>query len=399
MGNLRRLRSRHDARPAGVRWSVARAALGVPVLLAAWGGFALVTAHDASASPQPGTAESHGTYLTFVAGAGTVNKVTLTRESPSGAVLLSDTGNPIAFAPASDGTCTKLDADTVRCPASLSKVEIHLQDGNDTFHTGLGVYTVIHGSDGDDVLEGGNGGGEIHGGAGKDSIYGGDIRDVVRGGAGDDTIIGGGGNDDLSGQSGRDEIHGGDGEDRIDGGADKDNVYGDNGKDDLRSTDVDDNQYGGPGDDTLGSGIDVLGQDGDDRVVMTESVGEYWGGPGSDVIDYAEWGGVLNVSLDGNSNDGGSGADCDDWIGCPVAPRHNVHGDFEHVIGTPFNDKISGNNEADILDGGAGSDRLYGNGGNDYLDAQGGANQRTEGGAGYDTCVGFGVTARPGCEE
>jgi hypothetical protein len=44
MGNLRRLGLRSDARPAGARWSLARAALGVPVLLAAWGGVALVTA-------------------------------------------------------------------------------------------------------------------------------------------------------------------------------------------------------------------------------------------------------------------------------------------------------------------------------------------------------------------
>jgi hypothetical protein len=168
-------------------------------------------------------------------------------------------------------------------------------------------------------------------------------------------------------------------------------VFGSDGADDLRSGDnsYGDVQYGGNGNDQLSTATDVYGDAGDDTVSVTVNDGEYWGGAGNDVIDYTSWNGEVYVSLDGNSNDGSDNVDCDDWIGFPVVHTHNVHGDFEHVIGTAGNDKISGNGEADELDGMGGNDRLYGNGGNDYLDAGQGVNQRTDGGSGFDTCVGY----------
>jgi len=373
-----------------------RGALALPVLLAAWAGVALVNAQDAGASPKAGTLFVQGGELVFQAGTGTVNGVSL--NIGGSLVQFRDSDAPVTLDPARAGTCTQVDAHTVDCDPFTLKVRVDLQDGNDYF-TGIG-NAVVFGGDGDDHLDGGfaPGTNTIFGGAGKDTIKGGLGRDVIHAGPGDDTVEGLDGNDVLFGDAGKDEIRGGDGDDRIDGGADRDDVYGGDGKDDLRSVQGDDNQYGGPDNDTLGSGIDVLGEAGDDRVVMGQNGGEYWGGQGNDVIDYSEWGHEVHVSLDGNDNDGGKNADCDDWIGCPVTERHNVHGDFEHVIGTPYDDKISGNNNPENLDGGAGSDRLYGNGGNDYLDAESGANQRTDGGTGFDTCVGFDIVARPGCD-
>ncbi len=379
-----------------------RVAIGVPVLLAAWGGFALVNAGQAGASPMPGIARSEGQKLIFEAGDGTVNNITLTRDAGTGALFLTDAGNTFSIAPTSDGNCFKHDSDTVRCAGGLTIVEVWLADGNDIFHTGItGSKTVVHGSDGDDVIEGGNSGGSLYGEAGKDKIYGGDIRDLIYAGDGDDSVSAGGGNDRVDGGTGKDEIGGGDGNDDVDGGHGRDKVYGGNGNDDLRSDyrDYGDQQYGGNGNDLLNTATDVYGEAGNDHVFMTANEGEYWGGEGNDVISYLQWGHEAYVSLDGNSNDGASNVDCDEIIGCPVVSTHNVHGDFEHVIGTKYNDKISGNGNPNDFDGMGGNDRLYGNGGNDYLDAGEGANQRTEGGAGDDTCVGYGVTARPGCEH
>lgn len=373
-----------------------RGALALPVLLVVWAGAALASAPAADASPNAGTLFVQGGELVFQAGTGTVNDVVL--HTGGSLIQFRDTDAPVALDPARAGTCTQVDAHTVECDPFVLKVRADLQDGNDFFH-GDG-NAVVFGGDGDDRIDAGPvlAANTFHGGAGKDTITGGLGRDVIHAGPGDDTVEGLAGNDVLLGNAGKDEIHGDGGDDRIDGGADRDNVYGDDGKDDLRSTHADDNQYGGAGNDTLGSGIDVLGEAGDDRVVMGKNGGEYWGGQGNDVIDYSAWGHEVHVSLDGNDNDGGKNADCDDWIGCPVTERHNVHGDFEHVIGTPHDDKISGNNNPENLDGGAGSDRLYGNGGNDYLDAETGTNQRTDGGTGFDTCVGFGIVARPGCD-
>jgi len=128
-------------------------AIGVPVLLAAWGGFALVNAGQAGASPMPGTARSQGQRLIFEAGDSTVNNITVTRDAGTGAWFLTDAGNTFSIAPTSDGNCFKHDSDTVRCAGGLTIIEVRLADGNDSFHTGItGATTIVHGSDGDDVI-------------------------------------------------------------------------------------------------------------------------------------------------------------------------------------------------------------------------------------------------------
>ena len=376
---------------------LAKAAIGVPVLLAAWGGVALVNAQDAGASPMPGKLYFENGDLVFEAGTGTVNEVVMGSLGAGNGFDFSD-DVPVTLDPARAGTCTQSTATRIHCTSLPQRTRINLEDGNDSLF-GLG-HLLVQGGDGDDFLRAGyeTGPASISGGPGNDTIEGGLLRDVIHAGAGDDKVKGLDGNDVITGGTGKDELHGDGGDDLINSGVGRDTVRGGDGKDDLRSTYADDNVYGGPGNDLLGSGVDVFGEAGDDRVVMSESTGEYWGGLGKDVIDYSEWGHEVRVSLDGNGNDGGKGADCDDWIGCPVTPRHNVHGDFEHVVGTAHDDKISGNGQADDLDGMGGDDRLYGNGGDDYLDAGQGANQHTDGGTGFDTCVGYGIVARPGCD-
>jgi Ca2+-binding RTX toxin-like protein len=113
---------------------------------------------------------------------------------------------------------------------------------------------------------------------------------------------------------------------------------------------------------------------------------------------------AVHVSLDGNRNEGNASADpngdCGSWLGGCIPDPMNVHGDVEKIIGTAYNDMIIGNNENDVIDAGTGNDAIDGRGGNDYLDVESGANQRVHGGSGdNDTCVGFGITVRDGCEH
>jgi len=57
---------------------------------------------------------------------------------------------------------------------------------------------------------------------------------------------------------------------------------------------------------------------------------------------------------------------------------------IENVIGTPYDDGLTGNASANVLEGGRGDDLLSGNGGNDTLIGGSGAD-RMQGGSGTDT--------------
>ncbi|TXN23564.1 calcium-binding protein, partial [Methylobacterium sp. WL19] len=65
--------------------------------------------------------------------------------------------------------------------------------------------------------------------------------------------------------------------------------------------------------------------------------------------------------------------------------------DFENILGSAFDDKLSGNGLANILSGAAGNDALYGYDGDDTLLGGAGAD-RLDGGAGFDT-LDYGASA------
>jgi Ca2+-binding RTX toxin-like protein len=170
--------------------------------------------------------------------------------------------------------------------------------------------------------------------AGNDSYTGGDGDDSVLGNSGNDTLIGGQGNDTLIG---------GQGNDSLDGGANEDVLQGDGGDNSLS---------GGSGNDTLigGAGNDVFD-----------------GGGNNDVVDYSAAGTGVRVDLSNaaaqNTNFG-----TDTLIG------------IESIIGSGFNDTLTGSTGANTLLGGAGNDSLVGGGGSDSLDG-GSGNDRMLGGA------------------
>ena len=143
------------------------------------------------------------------------------------------------------------------------------------------------------------------GGAGADTITGNSYVNVLTGNGGADTINGGGGDDTLSGGAGNDTLNGGDGADTLNGG------------------------------------------DGSDKLN---------GGAGVDAADYstASAAVAVNLSLATLQNTRGAGYDLLTGI--------------ENLIGSIYNDTLTGNAGANPLSGGVGNDILVGGLGNDLLD-------------------------------
>ena len=209
--------------------------------------------------------------------------------------------------------------------------------GNDEDVSGGAGNDTINGRDGGDPLSGGDGTDVVNGGAGDDTLGGGTGGDTMDGGEGNDTIAGDDGSDSIAGNSGEDNIAGGDQGDTLSGGDGADSVAGQAGNDTVRGNDGDDGLFGGAGDDGLdgGGGADAIS-----------------GGEGTDTADYSGTAGApIVVDLSTGEVAGGAGAD--------------VLAGVENVIGTPFDDELTGDATANALSGGAGEDTIDGAGGND----------------------------------
>jgi Ca2+-binding RTX toxin-like protein len=153
-------------------------------------------------------------------------------------------------------------------------------------------------------------------GNGLDNIIVGDNdNERIRGYEGNDVLVGNNGNDTLEGGEGNDLLIGGNGNDSLDGG---------NGDDWLQ---------GGPNTDTLA------------------------GGNGFDIADFSDAGSGVTVALNGAGNATASGGSAD------------VLSSIEGLIGSGFNDNLSGNNAANYLYGGGGADTLSGGAGDDTIAA------------------------------
>ncbi|MGI9508108.1 MAG: calcium-binding protein [Geminicoccaceae bacterium] len=158
------------------------------------------------------------------------------------------------------------------------------------------------------------------------------------GGAGDDTLIGG------SASSGKNTTIGGD-----------DTLYGGDGADTLIGGDGADSLFGGADDDVLdgGVGADVID-----------------GGAGSDQVTYENSAQAVQINL---SSGTGSGGDAEgDTI-------QNV----ENVVGSAYDDRLTGDDGGNVLSGGAGDDVIIGGEGDDTLHG-GAGNDFLEGGDGAD---------------
>lgn len=175
----------------------------------------------------------------------------------------------------------------------------------------------------------------------------------------DDVITGSTAGDTLAGYGGDDRLTGGDGDDVMDGGPGADRLEGGLGIDTAR---------GGAGDDLIiaGPGGAQFGRP------------EYYdGGEGNDTLDYSAAPGAITSYA----------ADIfDTWGVAYPGGFSQVVRSIENLIGSGFNDTLSGSRDDNVIRGGAGDDRISLSVGRDLLD----------GGEGVDTVTlepsnGFGV--------
>ncbi|CUS33712.1 conserved hypothetical protein [Candidatus Nitrospira nitrosa] len=208
-----------------------------------------------------------------------------------------------------------------------------------------------------------------------DRLTGNSANNVLSGLAGNDTLVGGSGNDQLNGGSGNDRVDGGTGIDTADystataavtvnlgnigaqntGGAGSDTLVS---IENLIGSNVADNLFGNTGNNVLIglSGNDQLyGDTGDDRLSGGAGDDSLDGGLGLDTADYstATAAVTVNLGVTNYQNTGGAGTD--------------LVVDIENLLGSNFNDVLTGNTGANVLTGGAGNDTLDGGVGADVM--------------------------------
>ncbi len=142
---------------------------------------------------------------------------------------------------------------------------------------------------------------------------------------------------------GIDEIWGTRFADRLLGTTQAEHLQGRNGNDVLTGRGGNDTLDGGSGDDTLRPGNGAA-------VVLT-------GGAGTDLADLSQVTVAVQANILQSTISGGV--------------QGSLTG-IEHIIGTAFDDVLTGGSGADLLEGGAGADLMFGSGGNDRLYADAG---------------------------
>jgi Ca2+-binding RTX toxin-like protein len=304
--------------------------------------------------------------------------------------------------------------DTADYTASTSGVTVNLLTGTGTGGDAQGDTLTgienLNGSDFADTLTGGALGNKILGGKGNDKIYGDAGNDHLEGGEGDDFLDGGNDNDVLRGDAGADVLNGGNGNDRITGGKGADAINGGAGSDtaDYRHSDagVDVSLLRGTGlfgdaqGDTLVYIENLSGSAFDDVLTGDAGVNRLVGMSGSDKLygmggnDYILTGGGYDYADGGDGVDTVSYEDSWDFVEVNLTTGVNRYGEasrdvlvnIENIVGSIYNDKITGDAGANRLTGGEGNDILNGMGGNDYLYGNAGDDTMT-GGDGADVFV------------
>ncbi len=198
----------------------------------------------------------------------------------------------------------------------------------------------LTGSGNADVLAGDFRNNIIMGGGGDDKIYGGpdpsDLDPMNRGDATNmDTLMGEGGNDMIWGGSGSDTLDGGAGNDMLRGGAGNDVLRGGAGSD-MIYADADDASIDGYG----------VDDDGNDQNVDTD-----------DPMDVD----TLSYAMVENEDETGVIRELGDLAG--GATINNI----ENIIGSDYDDTLTGDTQDNVIEGGEGRDTLNGAGGADTL--------------------------------
>lgn len=152
---------------------------------------------------------------------------------------------------------------------------------------------------------------------------------TIRGGEGQNILFAGAGSQNILLGEDDDELYGGDGDDVVGSEGGNDQVHGDAGNDSV---------FGGAGNDTLWGGI------GDDTVE---------GGAGSDTASFADAAGVtVDLRKQGQAQDTGGGG-------------RDLLTNIENLVGSDYNDQLTGDKGHNVLEGGSGNDVLDGGKGSD----------------------------------
>ena len=203
--------------------------------------------------------------------------------------------------------------------------------------------------------------GPIEGTAGDDVIVGRRGSDEIRSFGGNDVVCGKGGDDFIEAGGGRDIVKGGRDLDTLDGGADADRLFGQGNSDSLKGGPGDDRMFGG-----AGSQDSLIGDGGDDLID---------GGRGHDLAEFWTSNRGVRVSL---MTQTARGQGRDDLSS------------IEGVVGTNFDDVLTGSRRSNFMVGQMGDDEIHALGSGrdrnapDFL-VSGGGEDLLDGGPGPDT--------------
>jgi Ca2+-binding RTX toxin-like protein len=247
--------------------------------------------------------------------------------------------------------------------------------------SGSGWNDTLIGDSGNNVLGGEQGNDSLVGGAGDDALYGDGAFGVDThgvGGSGPITFYSDITTIFVGGVGGDDTLEGGLGNDMLDGGGGNDTAsYAHaSGGVTVTLTATGGSSTGADGNDTLVSIENVTGSDFNDTLTGNAGDNVLDGGAGTDTVSYSSASGAVSVALtaSGGSSTGAGGND--------------TLMSIENVVGSDFNDTLTGNAGANTLDGGAGTDTVS------YANASGGvsvtltaAGGSATGAGGNDTLV------------
>jgi Ca2+-binding RTX toxin-like protein len=257
--------------------------------------------------------------------------------------------------------------DVVSYASSPSGVSVNLATGGSGGDAAGDTFANIEGLIGSafaDTLIGDGSFNQIQGGAGADIMDGGAAPDLLSySGSGSGVTVslatGTGSGGDATGDTfaNFEDVEGSAWNDVLEGSGVANFISGDLGNDVLIGLGGNDSLYGGDGDDFFigGPGADLLS-----------------GGFGSDTASYAGSPSAITINIATGSASGGDAA-----------------GDYpavENIIGSAFNDSLTGHFGTNRLDGGPGNDTMAGAEGDDFYFIDSGGDQVIEGSdAGYDT--------------
>jgi Ca2+-binding RTX toxin-like protein len=216
---------------------------------------------------------------------------------------------------------------------------------------------------------------DVSGSRFADKITGNAADNTLIGGDGDDVLAGAGGADRLNGDAGDDTMDGGSGIDTMSGGDGSDTYYVDNAGDVVIET----NALGSGGIDQvvtsvsymlaanveelmlLGGSINGTGNALNNLIIAGSGVNAIDGGAGIDTLSFetATTSGTTGVTLT-------LGAAGVKTTAAGISGADTVI-NIENLIGSDYNDTLSGNAGVNVINGGEGNDVLNGMGGNDVL--------------------------------